>query len=305
MTVREDDPRMTPSPQQTAALVHVVREGSFTRAARTLGVTQSAVTQQIAKLEAGLGTRLLLRGADGVTPTPAGEELYDLCAQIETLRETLAERARAFSAIEGGTLRVIANAPQPALRMIGAAMRRLPGLEIAFALHDWTTAVRMMRGRRADLGIITEPPEIEGFTRHEVARACYGLYRRAGRRPKALPDLSDLARETLIMLEPGSYTERALRRAFAATGRPLPRLLQVTSFPLMKEAVLAGLGHGVFLSSSAEDDPRLRFDPISALPEVTTYAVVPRERRASRIVATMLDGQDGDRPGAAAQGGRG
>ncbi len=280
---------MTPTPQQATALVHVVREGSFTRAARMLGVTQSAVTQQIGKLEAGLGTRLLLRGADGVTPTPAGEEFYDLCARIEALRDTLAERARAFAAIEGGTLRVIANAPQPALRMIAASMRRLPALEITFALYDWSTAVRMMRGRRADLGIVTEAPEIEGFARHEVARAHYGLYGPAGPGPDRPPGLEDLAARTLIMLEPGSYTERTLRRIFAAEGRHLPRLLHVTGFPLMKEAVLAGLGHGVFLSSSAEDDPRLRFDPMPALPEVKTYAVIPRERRASRILDVMLE----------------
>ena len=281
---------MTPTPQQATALVHVVREGSFTRAARAMGVTQSAVTQQVSKMEAGLGTRLLLRGADGVTPTPAGEEFYEICARIEALRETLAERARSFSAVEGGTLRVVANAPQPALRMIGAAMRHLPGLEIELALHDWTTAVRMMRGRRADLGIITEAPQIEGFVRHEIARARYGLYSLAARRWDARPGLADLARETLILLEAGSYTERALRRAFADAGRPLPRLLHVTGFPLMKEAVLAGLGHGVFLSSSAEDDPRLRFDAMPALPEVTTFAVVPRERRASRILNAMRGG---------------
>ncbi len=281
---------MIPTPQQATALVHVVREGSFTRAARALGVTQSAVTQQIAKMEAGLGTRLVIRGADGITPTPAGEEFYEICARIETLRDTLAERARAFAAIEGGTLRVIANAPQPALRMIRAAMDRLPGLEIDFALHDWTTAVRMMRGRRADLGIVTEAPEIEGFERHEVARAVYGLYGRAGRRWARPPTLEDLSRETLILLEAGSYTERTLRRSFDKARRPLPRLLHVTGFPLMKEAVLAGLGHGVFLSSSAEDDPRLGFDPMPVLPEVTTYALAPKERRASRIVEAMIGG---------------
>ena len=278
---------MTPTPQQSAALVHVVREGSFTRAAKSLGVTQSAVTQQVAKLEAMLGTRLLLRGGDGVTLTPTGEEFYALCAQIETLRETLAERARAFAALEGGSLRLIANAPQPALRMIAGAMRALPGLEVAFSLHDWTSAVRMMRGRRADLGIVTECPEIDGFARYEVARACYGLYSPVARRWSAAPTLDDLADETLVLLEPGSYTERMLGRAYAAAGRPLPRTLRVTGFPLMKEAVLGGLGVGVFLSSS-EDDPRLRFDPMPDLPKVRTYALFPHERRASRIVEAML-----------------
>ncbi|MGR3435391.1 MAG: LysR substrate-binding domain-containing protein [Shimia sp.] len=280
---------MTPTPQQASALVHVVREGSFTRAARRLGVSQSAVTQQIGKLEKSLGTRLVLRGPDGVTLTPTGEAFYDLSAQIETLRETLSERARAFAALEGGSLRVIANAPQPALRMIAGAMRALPGLEVEFALHDWTSAVRLMRGRRADLGIITETPEIEGFARHEVARASYGLYSPAARVWDASPMLADLADETLVLLEPGSYTERLVRRSYDAEGRALPRILRVTGFPLMKEAVLGGLGLGIFLSSSSEDDPRLRFDPMPELPEVQTYALVPHERRASRVVDAILD----------------
>lgn len=133
------------------------------------------MTHQIAKLETTLGTRLMHRGANGVELTPTGERFYSLSAQIETLRETPDERARAFASLEGGRLRVIANAPQPALRMIAGAMRALPGLEVEFALYDWTSAVRMMRGRRADLGIITETLEIDGFARHEVARAHYGL----------------------------------------------------------------------------------------------------------------------------------
>lgn len=56
----------------------------------------------------------------------------------------------------------------------------------------------------------------------------------------------------------------------------------------MKEAVLGGLGVGIFLSSSSEDDPRLRFDPMPERPEVQTYALIPHERRASRIVDAIL-----------------
>lgn len=280
---------MTPTPQQATALVHVVRTGSFTGAARALGVTQSAVTQHVAKLEAALGTRLLVRGPNGVVPTQMGGEVYDLCAKIETLRETLAERTRALASLQGGSLRIIANAPQPALSMIVRARRALPGLEIAFSLHDWTSAMAMMRGRRADVGIITEAAPIEGFTRSKVATAAYGLYAPSGRDWPAPPRFADLATETLVMLEHGSYTARTLRGAYAAQDIPLPQILSVTGFPLMKEAVLSGLGLGIFLSSSARDDPRLRFDAMPELPSVSTYAVVPQERRASRVVAMMTD----------------
>jgi DNA-binding transcriptional LysR family regulator len=62
-----------------ARLLSVFREvatrGSFSEAAAALSFTQPAVSQQIARLERELGTRLLARNARGVTPTPAGEVL--------------------------------------------------------------------------------------------------------------------------------------------------------------------------------------------------------------------------------------
>lgn len=57
------------------AFVTVAREGSFTRAAAALGVTQSALSQTIRALEQRLQIRLLTRTTRSVSPTPAGERL--------------------------------------------------------------------------------------------------------------------------------------------------------------------------------------------------------------------------------------
>ena len=57
------------------AFVTVAREGSFTRAASTLGVTQSAVSQAVRGLEERLQIRLLTRTTRSVAPTAAGERL--------------------------------------------------------------------------------------------------------------------------------------------------------------------------------------------------------------------------------------
>ena len=57
------------------SFVTVAREGSFTRAAALLGVTQSALSQAISGLEARLEIRLLTRTTRSVSPTPAGERL--------------------------------------------------------------------------------------------------------------------------------------------------------------------------------------------------------------------------------------
>lgn len=66
------------------ALEVVARERSFARAARTLGYTQSAVSQQVAALERAVGARLLERprGRGGVDPTEAGELLLRHAGRI-------------------------------------------------------------------------------------------------------------------------------------------------------------------------------------------------------------------------------
>ncbi|WP_035058410.1 LysR family transcriptional regulator [Andreprevotia chitinilytica] len=57
------------------AFLIVAREGSFTRAAAQLGVSQSALSHAIRGLEARLGVRLLTRTTRSVSPTVAGERL--------------------------------------------------------------------------------------------------------------------------------------------------------------------------------------------------------------------------------------
>jgi DNA-binding transcriptional LysR family regulator len=56
------------------ALVAVVDDGGFARAARRLNISKSIVSRRIARLEADLGIRLLNRTTRGVSPTEAGLE---------------------------------------------------------------------------------------------------------------------------------------------------------------------------------------------------------------------------------------
>jgi len=90
------------------AFVAVAREGSFTRAAAQLGVSQSALSHTIRGLEAKLGIRLLTRTTRSVSPTDAGERL--LATVAPRFDEILAEVA-ALSALRdkpAGTVRISA-----------------------------------------------------------------------------------------------------------------------------------------------------------------------------------------------------
>ncbi len=77
------------------AFMAVAREGSFTKAAAKLGVSQSALSYTIKELEVRLNLRLLTRTTRSVSPTEAGERLLrnvgPRLEEIETELEALGE----------------------------------------------------------------------------------------------------------------------------------------------------------------------------------------------------------------------
>lgn len=74
------------------AFVAVAREGSFTRAAARLDVSQSALSHTLRKLETRLGVRLLNRTTRSVSPTAAGQTLLDTIApRFEEIEASLAD----------------------------------------------------------------------------------------------------------------------------------------------------------------------------------------------------------------------
>jgi DNA-binding transcriptional LysR family regulator len=74
----------------------VLEEGSATRAAKRLHVTQSAVSNALGRLRAVLGDALLVRGARGLTPTPRALELRPRLALLVREASLVLERPPAF-----------------------------------------------------------------------------------------------------------------------------------------------------------------------------------------------------------------
>jgi|SRR5215208_1096111 molybdate transport repressor ModE-like protein len=107
-TIMEPDRLLGVELRHLVALQAVAREGSFGRAARSLGYTQSAVSQQIAALERAVGERLVERpgGPKPVSLTEAGELLLRHANAIVARMQAAAADLAAFSGGEAGTLRI-------------------------------------------------------------------------------------------------------------------------------------------------------------------------------------------------------
>lgn len=282
---------MSASTHQMNAFAQVVRSGSISEAALALGVSQSAVSQHIAKLEAAIGAQLLIRGRDGIALTQVGQDLFPLADRYAVLGREIAERLRGHASLDLGHLTIIANAPQPALSLIARYAERYPNVSIDFTLFDWASAMQRVRERRVDVAIITNPTQLDELYIEPLLTARYVLYARTDH-PLAQKEritLGQVADHTVILPEKGSLTQRVISKALADHGIAAGRLVTMTTFPVMKEAILQGIGVGFFLEASSVAEPRLREVEVAELDAAfSTCAVIPRHKLGLRLTQSFL-----------------
>ncbi len=125
--------------QAMIAFVRVVETGSFSQAARQIGVGQPAISKTIAQLEDRLQVRLLIRSTHGLTPTDAGMRFYERAkAAIHEADEAELEAKGAGSGLSG-RLRVCAATTFARLMVIPHLpefMARHPDLDVDIVLDD-------------------------------------------------------------------------------------------------------------------------------------------------------------------------
>src|SRR3712207_4239072 len=88
------------------ALQKIVELKSFSRAAESLGYTQSAISQMISSLENELSIKLLKRSRNGVTLTPEGVELYPYIEQTIAHYIGIQEKAKEILGLDTGTIKL-------------------------------------------------------------------------------------------------------------------------------------------------------------------------------------------------------
>jgi len=282
---------MGANPYQISAFTHSAREGSFTRAAEKLGVTQSSVTQHVANLERTMGTRLFVRRRDGLELTHAGRELFSVSDRLRTLEQLIEEKVANYSEIAAGHLTVVGNAPRPAMPVIARYTKLFPHVQIEFTLMSWTLAMQCLHERALDIAIVTEPVIDETLYSLPLGKTCYRAYVRRGHplahRRKLF--LRELAQETVIVPEDGSLTQRLLQQKCRQLGVTLTRLVKTTTFPVVKEAVLHGVGIGLLLDDSMSASSELIGLEIADMGETyTNYLLTPSDKRELRFVSSFI-----------------
>lgn len=138
----------------------VIEEGSLTRAAALLGYSVSAVSQQLAQLEAQAGSPLFEKAGRGVRPTAAGRLLADHATRILNDIEAAELELADLRAGRVGRLRVVTfpSAGEALLPEAIATMRALlPGVTIHPSVAEAVPAQRRLRAGEVDLTVVVEP----------------------------------------------------------------------------------------------------------------------------------------------------
>jgi DNA-binding transcriptional LysR family regulator len=226
------------------AFAAVAREGSFSRAAERLYVSQPAISKHVASLERELSTQLVVRTRGGASLTPAGEVLADYVLRAEAL---LANAGRALAAggdAQVGTLALAASGI-PGTYLLPETLARFheqhPAVELDFRLSTSGGALDLVRAHEVELALVggmTVPAELESEPLVEDEVVLVGPRSLGGRRLRA----SELADLTWISREEGSATRQAVESSRWQIGLRSVRVLELPSWESVKLAVASGAG---------------------------------------------------------------
>ena len=281
-------------------MLTVSQLGSFRRAAEELGYTQSALSHQVATIEASLGRQLFTRpgGRGMVKLTPAGEAV---CRRARrALSEVEAIPAEAEAAERGQTARVrVGGSQTTAAEVMPGALRAFredhPGVEVALWEYDSFEAVASALGRgRIELGFAHNPTPDD---RVESVPLLDDAWVILTRRDSAIaetehPSFDMLDGKDVVAWNRRVQVQAELEEAWLRRGIA-PRIVYRTDDNLaLQRLVAAGLGDACIgrLAARRAIDPALTWLSPKEFPRTSTDLPVlrARTRQMSATTAALM-----------------
>lgn len=235
---------------QLKTFVTVADCGSFSDAARVLGISQPSVTMQMQALEADCSAQLLDRAHRKVTLTEAGAALLVHARRI--LAEVDAARASldALSATLSGSVTIAASTtPGQYLlpRLLGRFLAENPGVRIVLRVYDSAEVVAQLEAGEADIGMTGVEQRRGGVRFEPLGSDDLVLICPPGHPAAKAPvdSFADIAGEPFVMREEGSGTRAAAEKVIREAGvdpAGLRSVMQLGTNEALVSAVEGGVG---------------------------------------------------------------
>ncbi|HEY7065672.1 MAG TPA: LysR family transcriptional regulator [Chloroflexota bacterium] len=275
----------------------VMRQGTATKAAVSLGLSQATVSERVAALERELGGALFRRTGRRLEPTAMGSALLPFAERLLTLEEEARSQAR--QALGRGARLALAATPTTSTYMLPPLLRQLneqyPEAEMAVRVAQPPEVARLVLDHLADVALNTAAivvPELEQdyLCADRIVPVAAPAFRQ--RLPQPLP-LGALREVPLISTEANTgYWQRV--EDYLARHGVRPRVaMDLDYIEVVKQMVWAGLGISFVPHSAVADDlargtlVELSLAPAPALSR-PIYAVWLRRRPPEGLAAAFL-----------------
>lgn len=250
--------------KQLEAFVKIADEGSFSKAARDLYLTQPTVSAHISSLEKELNSRLFIRNTKEVSLSESGKTLYGYAKQMMHLQERIEEEF-ALNEEKVDKCLVIAASTIPAQYLLPeilvAFSEKYPDQQFKLMEMDSAKVVEQIMNHTADVGftgtsldkkickhipfyqdeLVVLAPNTEKYQQLKVQEK----------------DAGWITRERLIMREEGSGTRKEAEKLLKKIGVPVSKLNVIASMDNpegIKKAVASGMGITVISKLAAEEE---------------------------------------------------
>ncbi len=224
----------------------VARNGSFTRAAEELLITQPTVSSQVKQLTKAIGLPLFEQIGKSLYLTDAGQELLITCQDIFEKLNNFEIKIADLKGTKQGQLKlaVITTAKYFVPRLLGSFCQIYPGIDVALKVTNHQEIQQRMLANKDDLYVVSNTKQNIDLTSKPflnnplvvVARKDHPL---AGKKNL---ELQELKGQPFIMREQGSGTRDSIIELFAEHNIAVKVKLELGSNEAIKQAISGGLG---------------------------------------------------------------
>ncbi len=274
----------------------VVVHHSFNKAARQLGITQPAVTQQIHRLERSVGLTLFHRDGRRISLTEAGQTLQVFAQRIFQLADAARDALEGVSGLQTGHLTVGASRTAGAYYVSDLLNRfklRYPGVLVSLSVGNSQMILAGILDFSLHAGLVAGRPEDPQLLSLPVIRDRMLVILPPGHPLARKPVLTvqDLRGSPIVLREPGSTTRELIERAFAARGATVAPAMELESNEAIKSAVADGVGVAIMAHAAVAQDVasgRLVGRPLRKSLSLDFALVYHRDRVLSPVLAAFL-----------------
>jgi DNA-binding transcriptional LysR family regulator len=158
------------------AFLAVAQHGSFSAAARAVGLSQPTLTTQVQALERQHKVMLFHRQGHRIELTSVGERLLPIARQIAALELDSYNLLHDSGDLQSGELKLGAVGPFHVIEMVDAYRKRYPRLDVSIRMGNSSSVFKDLEEYAVDIGVLARFHEAPGFSATPYARHALILF---------------------------------------------------------------------------------------------------------------------------------